>query len=476
MARQEVESMNVDRSDELAEWYAEDNEDGATVLDDLLDTLVRYVVFPDSHAAAAVALWIVVTHVLAAFQHAPRLVAISPQKRCGKSRLLDVIAGTCHRPLMSINATVAAIFRSIGDDNPPTLIIDEADTLFGTKRAAEQNEDLRALLNAGHQRGRPALRCVGPHQIPTEFPTFAAAALAGIGSMPDTITDRAINLTMRRRTRGERVAQFRTRRDGPILAALQRRIAAWGARHLNELAAAEPDMPVEDRAADTWEPLIAVADAAGGQWPSMAREACRALVDDADDADEESSLSTKLLADIKATFTDKHASFLSSADLVAALRDIEESPWSDFELNPRKLASRLKQFGISPGHNTTKTARGYTLEGLADAFERYTRPNPSNTSETYDDLPEERDGTKSPDGYIRPPENVRPDETADQTPFRTVRTLPDAPAPKNRNEDPFCKGCGTYFAVHGKHRTDCTASPRQQAIVAAQSRLNGTTG
>lgn len=30
-----------------------------------------------------------------------------------------------------------------GSSNPPTLIIDEADALYGSKRAAEQNEDLR---------------------------------------------------------------------------------------------------------------------------------------------------------------------------------------------------------------------------------------------------------------------------------------------------------------------------------------------
>ena len=183
-----------DRADELADWYAEDDPDGALVLDDLRDVLTRYVVFTDAHTAAAVTLWIAVTHALPAFEFAPRLVLTSPEKRCAKSRTLDLIAGTCHRPLVSVNATTAAIYRSLSDEHPPTLVIDEADTIFGSKRVAEQNEDLRALLNAGHQRGRPALRCVGPQQIPTEFPTFAMAAIAGIGAMPDTITDRAVNV------------------------------------------------------------------------------------------------------------------------------------------------------------------------------------------------------------------------------------------------------------------------------------------
>jgi HK97 family phage prohead protease len=168
-----------------------DRLNGAELLDDLVKTLTRFVIFPDEHSAAAVALWIAATHALPWFDCAPRLVITSPEKRCGKTRLLDIIAGTCNHPLATSDATVAAIFRSIpsidpesggsysvADDATPTLLIDEADAIFGNSKVAEQHEDLRKLLNAGHQRGRPALRCVGPHQTPTEFPTFAMAVLA----------------------------------------------------------------------------------------------------------------------------------------------------------------------------------------------------------------------------------------------------------------------------------------------------------
>jgi hypothetical protein len=106
--------MTEDRSDGLREWYAEDDIDGAELLDDLLATLTKYVVFPDEHTADAVALWIATTHALPAFECAPRLVITSTEKRCGKTRLLDIITGTCHKPLATVNATVAAIFRSIG--------------------------------------------------------------------------------------------------------------------------------------------------------------------------------------------------------------------------------------------------------------------------------------------------------------------------------------------------------------------------
>lgn len=404
---------------------------GARLLDDLLDVIKRYVVFPDDHAAVATALWIAATHALPAFECAPRLVITSPGKRCGKSRLLDVIIGTCHRPLASANATVAAIFRSIREDHPPVLVIDEADTLFGSKKVAEQNEDLRALLNAGHQRGRPALRCVGPNQTPTEFSTFAMAALAGIGAMPDTITDRAVNVTMRRRSQEEKVSQFRSRRDGPVLAAVRDRLAVWATHNLAALQQAQPDMPVEDRAADTWEPLVAVADAAGGHWPATARAACAALVANADAVDEDRALATKLLADIQTIFAERCVSFMPSQTLVDALRAVDESPWTEFGYNASKLAFHLRDFGIKPGRDTSGNMRGYRLETFQDAFSRYLRQNPSDLSETTDDQPQPSDTEKPSDTLTRQTPNSRQKETAVQSTFLTLLTGSDGNAPEH---------------------------------------------
>ena len=222
---------DIDRSDELRDWYAEDDPDGAELLDEVHATLTRYVAFANKHQPVAVALWIIATHALVAWQHATRLIITSPRKRCGKSRLLDVVAGLAYSALLCVNATTAAIFRSIGNDEPqiPTLMFDEADALWGTKRAAENNEDLRALLNAGFQRDRPAWRCVGPQQIPTDFNTFAMAALAGIGRPPDTITDRGLGVDLKRRGPGETVAPFRMRRDGPALDRLRKQDQHLGA-------------------------------------------------------------------------------------------------------------------------------------------------------------------------------------------------------------------------------------------------------
>jgi hypothetical protein len=197
-------------------------------------------------------------------------------------------------------------------------------------------------------------------------------------------------------------------------------------------------MPVEDRAADTWEPLVAIADHVGGDWPHRARTACRVLTAQADEADEDMSLNTRLLSDVRDIFTERSASFLASPDLVDALKRRPESPWDDFDFNARKLAYRLRDFGVKPGFNTAKTARGYRLDELHDAFTRYLRPEPSEASDTGADQQKRSDASRTPDGCIRPEENNRPEETAGQPPFRTLRTVPDGPPAETGD----CRRCG----------------------------------
>ncbi len=358
---------------------------GAALLDRLHAELTSYVILPSEHAADAVCLWIATTHAIGAFEVAPRLAITSPEKRCGKSRLLDVIEATCHAPIATADTTTAALVRSIRPDTPPTLLIDEADAKFGSKRAAEQNEDLRALLNAGFQRGRDALRCVGPMSKVEPFPTFAMAALAGIGALPDTITDRAVNVRMQRRPNGRSVAKYRLRRDKPRLKKLGDELGKWASSVLATLRVAEPHLPVDDRAADTWEPMVAVADAAGGSWPNRARAACAAMTAEAEQADTDASLGRLLLAGVRAVFTTAGHAEISSAELVAHLRAIEDAPWSAFDLDQRKLARRLGEYGVKADRidstgpdGKRRQLRGYKLTDLTDAFARYLSDSPSN--------------------------------------------------------------------------------------------------
>ncbi|WP_225732297.1 MULTISPECIES: DUF3631 domain-containing protein [unclassified Nocardia] len=346
---------------------------GAAVLDEVLAALRTFCVFPTVHAEVGVVLWVATTHLTAAFEYAPRLVLRSAEKRSGKSRALEVIDALVYKPLRAVNATVPFIFRSLTADPPPTLLFDECDTIFGSKKVAEQNEDLRGLLNAGFQRGLTFGRVVGPNHKPQEFNTFAMAALAGIGRMPDTIEDRAVVIEMKRRKSTEKVSPYRTRRDRPPLDQLRETLAAWADSVREELDGYEPDdLGVEDRAADVWEPLISVADMAGGTWPKLARSAAVAMVAAAEAADESTSTNLRLLADIREIFTTSGEVFLKSAVLCAKLCALDESPWQAFDFNPSKLGHRLREYGIKTDfRDSYKTERGYRLDTFVDAFERY---------------------------------------------------------------------------------------------------------
>ena len=390
-ARQDLRERLDERGDDdlLTIWVKLDSEertinrivapsmppaDGAELLDAVHDALTKYVIFPTEAAAVAVTLWTAASHALPAWQHATRLVIKSPQKRCGKSRLLDIVKLLCFNPMPSTDMSTAVIYRSIGDDDSksPTLLIDEGDALFGTRTKAEQNEDLRGLLNAGFQRDRTVWRCVGPQSIPCEFQTFAMCALAAIKGLPDTIVDRAVVVDLKRRRPGETVARFRIRRDTAPLLALRAQLTAWAreGERLAELGDVEPDMPesVEDRQQDAWEPLLAVADAAGGHWPELARAACEDLCGDDDDGDD-----TQLLADIADIFATVPHAFLRSSELVRALKERDESPWRDIELTMFKLAKMLRPFDVIPRYGPGGSVRGYWRDDFADTFGRYGR-------------------------------------------------------------------------------------------------------
>ncbi|WP_433577537.1 DUF3631 domain-containing protein [Nocardia brasiliensis] len=349
--------------------------DGAAVLDEVRTMITRYCVLPSPQAVDAVSLWVATTHLVSAFDYAPRLVIRSPEKRSGKSRLLEVVDAMVCNPLRTVNASVPYVFRSLGTDQLPTLLFDEADTIFGSKRVAENNEDLRGLLNAGFQRGMTCGRIQGPTHQPVEFQTFAMAALAGIGRMPDTIEDRAVVVVMRRRKPDEKVAPFRARRDSTRLNQTRDALADWAEQVETEIRGREPaDLGVEDRAADVWEPLITVADMAGGHWPATARAAAVFMVADAEDDNDTTSPNLRLLADIREVFTRTGLSFIKSQALCDYLHAMDESPWGEWALNPSKLGHRLKEYGVRTSHSSDKSERGYRSSDFRDAFDRYLPP------------------------------------------------------------------------------------------------------
>jgi Protein of unknown function (DUF3631) len=261
----------------------------------------------------------------------------------------------------------------------PMLLMDEVDALFNGK--SQVAEEIRGLLNAGYRRGAMVGRCVivGKTIETVESPSFCAVALAGLGWLPETLMGRSIIIRMRRRGPQEKVEPFQRREQSAEGEVLQDRLAAWAAPLIDELKKARPEMPagVEDRAADCWEPLLAVADAAGGHWPDIARAAAVALVASARDANP--SMGILLLEHCRAVFGD--ADRVPSDQLLLRLHDLPESPWRNVKgkpLDDRGLAYRLKKYEIKPKviRFGPTTARGYLRADFEEVWPRYLPPPP----------------------------------------------------------------------------------------------------
>jgi len=135
-----------------------------------------------------------------------------------------------------------------------------------------------------------------------------------------------------------------------------------------------PEMPecIKDRDADVWEPLLAVADLAAGDWPERARVAAVTLVTLSKESTP--SLGVKLLQDIRTVFDDHDQ--LGTKDLLHGLHSIDESPWGDLKgkpLDERGLATRLRPYEIKPTtiRVLADTRKGYRKTDFFDAWSRY---------------------------------------------------------------------------------------------------------
>ena len=353
-------------------------QDGAQLLDEIGAFLGKFVVYPTEWAGVAHALWVAHCHAMDAWDSTPRLSFLSPERGCGKTRALEVTELLVPRPVLAVNATPAYLFRKVSEEQGlPTILHDEIDAVFGAK--ASEHEDVRAMLNAGHRRGAVAGRA--PRMQTEELPAYCAVALAGIGLLPDTILSRSVIIKMRRRAGNETVEPFRRREQEAAGFELRGRLKAWAAQQQEALAAARPEMPpgVQDRDADVWEALLAVADVAGGAWPQAAREAAAQAVQAAHD--EPPSLGVLLLHDIREVWGGDET--MVTTELLPVLRELEESPWDQMpgemrgrQLDANKLARMLREFGITP-HKWREgggTLRGYWLSDFADSWLRYLSP------------------------------------------------------------------------------------------------------
>lgn len=351
-----------------------DDVDGAALLDALQSTVERFCVLPE-HSAPLMAAW-----VLHAWAHdvsdiSPVLAFVSPEKRCGKTTALSVIGALAPRTMHAVNISTAVLFRVV-EKFAPTVLIDEADTFL------EANDELRGVLNGGHNRiSAYVWRTVGDDHEPRQFKVWSPKCIAMIGKLPDTLEDRALVVRLRRKQDGETVERFRADRMHEFLH-LRRKAARWVEVHASRLRELDPMVPdaLNDRAQDNARAICAIADIAGGRWPTLIRSALVGAAAQGDD--EPQSAGVLLLRDIAEIFEARQATGISSTDLCSALCGLEESPWQEWRrgspITTRGIAKLLKPYSINPQRG--REGSSYRRMDFADAFNRYLSDSPEKTA------------------------------------------------------------------------------------------------
>lgn len=353
---------------------AEEPVDGADLLEELAATFRRYVVLPKG-APAALALWTLWSFCFREFTVAPILAITSPTKRCGKSTLLHLLEALVARPQMASNITAAAVYRVV-EQAQPTLLIDEADSFM------DRGSRLRNVLNAGHLETGQVVLCSGDDHAVRRFSAHSPKAIALIGELPSTIEDRSVSIGMRRKRPGEEVQKLHLDRIRHECRDLRRQMARWVQDHSGELDTTDTDVPEEldDRSADNWRPLLAIAERVGGMWTKRAQSAARML--SGGEQGRETEAAIELLRDIHAVFCNEDQTRIRSRTLAEKLGELEARPWATWSngksITQNALAQLLRPFDIRPrglwfgtGKESGSNYRGYERADFQDAFLRY---------------------------------------------------------------------------------------------------------
>jgi putative DNA primase/helicase len=368
--RQHAQASEGIGFDDVTPWP--DPVAGDQLLSDIASVIARFIVCKLETAHAAT-LWVAMTWLIDTVETAALAVITAPEKRCGKSQRLTVLGKLSRRPMVASNISSAALFRVI-DAWQPTLMIDEADAFM------RENEELRGILNSGHKRDSAyVVRTVGEDFTPKQFSTWGAKAIAGIGHLADTLMDRAIILDLRRKLPHESVERLR-HAEPDLFPSLASKLARWTDDNREAIRIACPDLPAKlhDRAQDNWEPLLAIADVAGGVWPCLVKQAALAISTGGEG--DNLTIGAELLADIQEVFEAKRVERVSTADLIETLIADDEKPWATYSrgkpISPRQVTKRLKEYGICSKNIRVgyEVRKGFEKSQFLDVFARYLAP------------------------------------------------------------------------------------------------------
>jgi hypothetical protein len=381
--------------DAILQFLSGDTGPDTAILTDLQAFFARFAVFRDHRVFRLLAAWTLGTYCYRLFQAFPYLALRSPDKRCGKSRVLSLLS------LLTFNAsprvvypTEAQLFRG-PSRNGGTLLLDEVEAL------GRANQDLYtgllAVLNSGFEQGGSVLRLEKDRAgnfVEVCFETYCPRALAGINRLADTLDDRVILLFMHRKLADERTERFSPSRLEPEAQALRDRCYLWALTHAQELhevyEAADRVFTamdgLDDRARDLWEPLVSIAALIDRESEDASLPCTTDLIGLAKDlaltreGAADNSTTVQVVKALQEIVKDQRVGssqsalqdiILSPTELVRLVR--EQLGWE--RLSPKGLATLLNPLGLisRSTRQEEKIIRAYHLKAqdLTDLCERY---------------------------------------------------------------------------------------------------------
>lgn len=366
---------------------------------DRIDSFIRrFLILPLESDYTIFTLWIGHTYFTHKLKTTPRLAIISPEFGCGKSRALEVLQTLSFQGLKLDHQTRSYLMRKVEDitsqnGKPPTLLIDEIDTVFKSK-SDECSEALRAFANTGYRFGGVYGITEGDRKkTPTEFKTFAPMALAGKGEVvPESVMTRAIVIRLQKRMGNEEIEDFLENELIPLEAdSFREELQNWADFCSDEIAFIRPEIPVRDREREVWQPLFKIAHLAGDKWVKKAEIALASY--QAEKSENTLPNERQLLEDVWKIFEKSGKEKIKSAHIVISLAGLEESDWATFNfgkpISEKSVAKRLRTYGIKPiqmRFEDGQNSRGYLKSEVWNAVRRYLPSATTATSETFSTL------------------------------------------------------------------------------------------
>jgi hypothetical protein len=416
-------AANADNGQENSATAARDARDGRdfqgaypSPLADIMAFIAAYMILPERYLLV-VGAWVIAAWLAEVWDLFPHLAISSPEMRCGKSKLLELLYLIVRSPLLTTNISPAALYRRIQkgleEEKLPTVLVDESQSI--SRKGSESSEVMREMLNASISPKVKAVRCAGENRDKIEeFSLYCPKVFALIGNLDGVLADRCLPIPLERKTKEEKTKRARARQRDAEGGAIRQAIEEWVGKVKSKIVEVHGTIELfdidNDRMADLLIPLQTVLTVL--KWyesmpvegadeppliPETRKDTLKMLKEYADGLEQASkeveshSVGVRLLYACRHLFTNLRKDFMNTDLLISGLVDRKDEPWATYNkgqqpVTREALANMLRPFKIKSEYGLKRSdGKGYWARDFKDAWDRYLPP--ADTADTASKSP-----------------------------------------------------------------------------------------